>query len=111
LCEWGKEEKTETKGEKGKKRKKKKEKKRKEKKSEEQTNKQTNKQTEVASAAGQQREVGSVASQGPGVVLQELLEDDGGVRGGLGKHAFTSAEPDGVDGGAVDDGEQLAATT
>ena len=84
--------------------KKRKEKKRKEKR---RTNKQ---QTEVASAAGQQREVGSVASQGPGVVLQELLEDDGGVRGGLGKHAFTSAEPDGVDGGAVDDGEQLAAT-
>ena len=97
MCEWGKEEKTETKGEKGKKRKEKK--------------RRTNKQTEVASAAGQQREVGSVASQGPGVVLQELLEDDGGVRGGLGKHAFTSAEPDGVDGGAVDDGEQLAATT
>ena len=86
-------------------RRKRKEKKRKEKR---RTNKQ---QTEVASAAGQQREVGSVASQGPGVVLQELLEDDGGVRGGLGKHAFTSAEPDGVDGGAVDDGEQLAATT
>ena len=44
------------------------------------------------------------------MILQELLEDGRGVSGGLGKHAFTSAEPDGVDGGAVDDGEQLAAT-
>ena len=76
--------------------------------------KQINKQrtlTGEPSTAGQQRKVGSVAGQCQGVVLQELLEDDGGVRGGLGKHAFTSAEPDGVDGGAVDDGEQLAATT
>ena len=73
----------------------------------------TNKQrtlTGEPSTAGQQRKVGSVASQGQGVILQELLEDGRGVWGGLGKHAFASAEPDGVDGGAVDDGEQLAAT-
>ena len=76
--------------------------------------KQTNKQrtlTGEPSTAGQQRKVGSVAGQCQGVILQELLEDGRGVSGGLGKHAFTSAEPDGVDGGAVDDGEQLAATT
>jgi len=75
--------------------------------------KQPNKQrtsTGEPSTAGQQGKVGSVAGQCQGVILQELLEDGRGVRGGLGKHAFASAEPDGVDGGAVDDGEQLAAT-